>query len=153
MRSTSNRSQRLYTKFNEKQQEKLINFKNKLRNKELTFLKFGFKSEEKIDNLPIRDLSRCRESRGIMQINDLWSTRQINKFIEIQKFTKDKFILQSLNRSRVINKIPHLQLGQINIEIKPFYSPQSKKTLPEIISEINKITEDNKLLKKILSKR
>ncbi|CAD8125794.1 unnamed protein product [Paramecium sonneborni] len=133
--------------------KKLIDFNELLKDNELTYLKFAFKTEERQENIYIKQFQKATnfQRTGTMNICDLWSNAQINRYLDISRFTKDKFLLQKLAKQN--NKFTYIRKPTHYLSQTPRPEPVQKKDLKSIISELNLLHEQNKKLRSQINRK
>ncbi|CAD8209073.1 unnamed protein product [Paramecium pentaurelia] len=127
--------------------KKLMDFNELLKENELTYLKFAFKTEERQENIYIKQFQKGTnlQRTGTMNICDLWSNAQINRYLDISRFTKDKFLLQKLAKQN--NKFTYIRKPSPYLSQTPRPQPVQKKDLKSIIQELNILHKENKKLR------
>ncbi|CAK64323.1 unnamed protein product (macronuclear) [Paramecium tetraurelia] len=125
---------------------------NSLKENQCTYLLFGFKADERQENLYIKEFQRQIQnthSLGVMNIADLWSNKQINRFIEIQNFSKDKFLLSQLSKQRIRIK---MEKQELPVQLHYEKIKGQKLSLQEILDKANKEHYENSDLKSRIRK-
>ncbi|CAD8111339.1 unnamed protein product [Paramecium primaurelia] len=133
--------------------KKLMDFNELLKDNELTYLKFAFKTEERQENIYIKQFQKGTnfQRTGTMNIGDLWSNAQINRYLDISRFTKDKFLLQKLAKQN--NKFTYIRKPNTFFSQTPRPQPVEKKDLKSIITELNILHKENKKLRSQINRK
>ncbi|EAS04551.2 hypothetical protein TTHERM_00237660 (macronuclear) [Tetrahymena thermophila SB210] len=132
---------------------------NELKNKRKTFSKFAFKSYEKQDNAQIRpvleDLADG-DPKGTMGVIDLWSDKNINKFLGNCKLIKDKLLISkiaAIKKKRgffLDEKKPFLlsRKDELNLINKVYMSEQSKQFQEKYSKQLQRTMQNNSEINK-----